>query len=31
MLASRRMDLTNWRCAWEPWYGTQHVLGEVTL
>ncbi|MGA5598445.1 DnaB-like helicase C-terminal domain-containing protein [Streptomyces cellulosae] len=31
MLASRRMDLTNWRCAWEPWYGVQHVLGEVTL
>ncbi len=31
MLASRRMDLTNWRCAWEPWYGVQHVLGEVSL
>jgi replicative DNA helicase len=31
MLASRRMELTNWRCAWEPWYGTQHVLSEVTL
>ncbi|MFD8650713.1 DnaB-like helicase C-terminal domain-containing protein [Streptomyces mirabilis] len=31
MLASRRMDLKNWRMAWEPWYGTQHSLGEVTL
>ncbi|MGW7100362.1 DnaB-like helicase C-terminal domain-containing protein [Streptomyces sp. NPDC054838] len=31
MLASRRMDLKNWRMAWEPWYGTQHALGEVSL
>lgn len=31
MLASRRMDLKNWRLAWEPWYGVQHALGEVTL
>ncbi|MDQ1041430.1 replicative DNA helicase [Streptomyces sp. V3I8] len=31
MLASRRMDLKNWRMAWEPWYGTQHSLGEVSL
>jgi hypothetical protein len=31
MLASRRMDLKNWRAAWEPWYGTQQVLSEVTL
>ncbi|MFH8483122.1 DnaB-like helicase C-terminal domain-containing protein [Streptomyces sp. NPDC018055] len=30
-IASRRMDLKHWRCAWEPWYGTQHALGEVTL
>ncbi|WP_428957805.1 DnaB-like helicase C-terminal domain-containing protein [Streptomyces sp. cg35] len=31
MLASRRMDLLNWRMAWEPWFGTQHALGEVSL
>jgi hypothetical protein len=30
-IASRRMDLKHWRCAWEPWYGTQKALGEVTL
>lgn len=31
MLASRRMDLKNWRMAWEPWYGIQQALNEVTL
>ncbi|MET7363302.1 DnaB-like helicase C-terminal domain-containing protein [Streptomyces sp. NPDC005562] len=31
MLASRRMDLKCWRMAWEPWFGTQHALGEVSL
>ena len=31
MLASRRMDLKNWRMAWEPWYGIQKSLGEVEL
>lgn len=31
MLASRRMDLKNWRMAWEPWYGVQEALGEVNL
>ncbi|MGW9067875.1 DnaB-like helicase C-terminal domain-containing protein [Streptomyces yangpuensis] len=30
-IASRRMDAKNWRCAWEPWYGTQQALGEVSL
>lgn len=31
MLASRRMDLKSWRMAWEPWYGIQNALNEVTL
>ncbi|MFF7198209.1 DnaB-like helicase C-terminal domain-containing protein [Streptomyces sp. NPDC008079] len=31
MLASRRMDLKNWRLAFEPWYGIQQALGEASL
>ncbi len=30
-LASRRMDLRHWQCAWEPWYGIQKTLREVQL
>ncbi|THA72445.1 hypothetical protein E6R60_26285 [Streptomyces sp. A0642] len=30
-VASRRMDLKHWACAWEPWYGVQEALREVTL
>jgi replicative DNA helicase len=31
ILASRRMDLKNWRMAWEPWYGVMKAMGEVSL